>query len=82
MKTTLDLPDNLLIEAKATAARRRVTLRELFTRALERELNPASAPGPKDGFEIDENGWPVAKRKAKQVVTNRMVRQLMDKEGI
>jgi len=80
MKTTLELPDELLIEAKATAARRRVTLRELFTRALERELKPA--PGPSQDFVIDENGWPVAKRKTQKVVTNRMVRQLMEKEGI
>ena len=40
MKTTLELPDALFIEAKATAARQRITLKKLITRALEKELLP------------------------------------------
>jgi hypothetical protein len=84
MKTTLDLPDELLIEAKATAARRRITLRELVTRAVERELRPVPAPQEGDHFTIDEDGWPVLKRdpRSKLVVTSEFVRELMDKEGI
>jgi hypothetical protein len=84
MRTTLDLPDDLLIEAKATAARRRITLRELFTRALERDLRPGSAPRADDHFLIDEDGWPVLKRDPEStvVVTSAFVRELMDKEGI
>jgi hypothetical protein len=84
MRTTLDLPDDLLIEAKATAARRRITLRELFTRALERDLRPCSAPRADDHFLIDEDGWPVLKRDPDStvVVTNAFVRELMEKEGI
>ena len=42
MKTTLDLDDNLLIEAKAVAARRRTTLRAMVEHALRRELAPAT----------------------------------------
>ena len=38
MKTTIDLPGDLFIEAKATAARRRTTLKELITRSLRREI--------------------------------------------
>ena len=38
MKTTIDLPDDLLIEAKKAAAERRTTLRALFERGLRREL--------------------------------------------
>ena len=40
MKTTLDLDDDLLIEAKAVAARRRTTLRAMVEHALRRELAP------------------------------------------
>lgn len=40
MKTTLDLPDDLLIEAKALAARRRMTLKDMVTHALRREVMP------------------------------------------
>ena len=42
MKTTLDLDDALLIEAKAAAARRRTTLRAIVEHALRRELAPAA----------------------------------------
>ena len=43
MKTTLDLPDELLIEAKAVAARRRITLKDMVAHALRREIMPATA---------------------------------------
>lgn len=84
MKTTLDLPDDLMIEAKATAARRRITLRELFTRALERDLKPGITPHKEEHFVIDEEGWPVLKRDSDSsvVVTSEFVRELMEKEGI
>ena len=38
MKTTIDLPDVLFRQAKALAGARGVTLRRLFTEALEEEL--------------------------------------------
>lgn len=38
MKTTIDLPDDLLIEAKKRAAERRTTIRSLVARGLRREL--------------------------------------------
>jgi predicted transcriptional regulator len=43
MKTTLELDDALLAEAKAMAARRRTTLKAMVEHALRRELAPASA---------------------------------------
>ncbi len=38
MKTTLDLPDDLMHRAKIVAAQRRTTLRQLFMSGLERVL--------------------------------------------
>jgi hypothetical protein len=38
MKTTIDLPDDLLIAAKKLAAERRTTLRSLVERGLRKEL--------------------------------------------
>jgi hypothetical protein len=38
MRTTIDLPDELLIAAKKLAAESRKTLREVFERGLRREL--------------------------------------------
>jgi hypothetical protein len=43
MKTTLDLPDDLLIEAKAVEARRRITLKDMVAHALRREIMPTTA---------------------------------------
>ncbi len=39
MKTTIDLPDELLVAAKKKAAESRTTLREIFERGLRRELS-------------------------------------------
>jgi len=45
VKTTIDLPDELLIAAKKKAAEERTSLRKLFARGLRRELaGDASAP--------------------------------------
>lgn len=38
MKTTVELPDELFVAAKKTAAERRTTLRDLIERGLRREL--------------------------------------------
>ena len=62
MKTTIELPDALLIEAKATAARRRTTLKAMMEHALRREIQ-SEEPLPDDSpFELDEYGFPVLKR--------------------
>lgn len=44
MKTTIDLPDELLIAAKKKAAEDRTTLRAIFERGLRRELGEATPP--------------------------------------
>ncbi len=46
MRTTLDLPDELLKRAKITAVERGTSLRDLVGTALEHELRRASAPKP------------------------------------
>jgi hypothetical protein len=46
MKTTVDLPDNLLIAAKKRAAETRTTLRAILERGLRRELRTSSGSRP------------------------------------
>ena len=46
MRTTLDLPDELLKRAKIAAVERGTSLREIVGAALERELNRPSEPKP------------------------------------
>lgn len=79
MKTTIELPDNLLKKAKATALKRNTTLKDLITKALQREI----APYPKvedTTFEVDESGLPyLANRNV--TVTNQLVAELLEEEG-
>jgi len=44
MKTTLEMPDDLFRRAKATAAKRGQSLKQLVTAALEHELAKRSKP--------------------------------------
>jgi hypothetical protein len=46
MRTTVDLPDTLFRRAKATAAVRGVSLKDLVITAIERETQPAGPPKP------------------------------------
>ena len=57
MRTTVDLPDELLIAAKKLAAGSRKTLREVFERGLRREL-AQPAEGRRSGRRIR---WVTAK---------------------
>ncbi len=83
MKTTLELPDELLAAAKSMALRRRTTLKALFTRALERELR-GEAETSQQRFLVDESGWPVLRRAPQDtaVVTDEFIQGLRESEGI
>jgi len=48
MKTTIDLPDALAAEARATAHAQRTTLRELMIAALRAEIDRRSTARPVD----------------------------------
>ena len=61
MKTTLEIPDDLLIEAKTVAARRRTTLKELVTRSLRREIGRDQPTELGGHFKIGALGLPVLK---------------------
>jgi hypothetical protein len=88
MKTTLDLDDELLIEAKEVAARRRITLKAVVESALRRELMPVRGIAPEDEnfFEIGALGLPVLKKRPKaELVTLEQVRALqaeLDEEDV
>jgi hypothetical protein len=81
MKTTLDLDDALLIEARIVAAKRRTTLKAIVESALRREIRPAAEmenPDP-DKFEIGPLGFLVIKRRPGGApVTSEMIRAIQD----
>ena len=83
MKTTLELPDDLLTQAKAVARKRRTTLKAMMEHALRREVHDASqSPDETKIFTFNEYGFPVLKRVGKAVITNEMIYKIMEEEGI
>jgi len=54
MKTTLDLPESLLREAKALAAGDGITLTELVESGLRQAVEQRSAPRP---FHLPDASW-------------------------
>jgi hypothetical protein len=77
MKTTLDLPDDLLIEAKAVAARRRTTLKDMVAHALRREISPCGElpGGVSDRLEVGPFGI-LRLKKTGSIVTPEMIEKL------
>jgi hypothetical protein len=84
MKTTIELPDDLLTEAKAVAARRRTTLKAMMEHALRREMRSSQpAAGESKCFTIDEHGLPMVRKKpGTQPVTSELVYKMMEDLGI
>ncbi|MFQ3670561.1 MAG: hypothetical protein SNJ84_03795 [Verrucomicrobiia bacterium] len=81
MKTTLDLPDDLLLEAKAIAVRRKTTLKAIIEHALRREIRPASDlenPDP-EKYELGPFGI-LSLKKRGQGMTADQVQHLIDHE--
>jgi hypothetical protein len=88
MKTTMELPDELLHRARVMAAQRRTTLKKLVIEGLENVLSapaPAAAvqltPEEAEIYEIDAYGIPVLKKRGR-VVTNEMVNQMREELGV
>ena len=79
MKTTVELPDALFRSAKAAAARRNTTLKELFIHALKREVATETDSKPSLTFEVDELGLPVLLNQNKPVSID-LVNTLRDEE--
>jgi len=83
MKTTIELPDDLLTQAKALAVKRRTTLKAMMEHALRREVHDAThSPEAAKIFTYNEYGFPVLKRVGKAVITNEMIYKIMEEEGI
>jgi hypothetical protein len=83
MKTTIDLPDELMTEAKAVAARRRTTLKAMMEHALQREVMvKQTTTDPDAPFTIDEHGIPILRKTGNAVVTSEMIYEMMDELGI
>lgn len=78
MKTTIELPEALLRDAKAAAVRRRTTLKAIIIHALEREVH-ADDRVPLAAFVLDEDGLPHLPARGVRV-TGEIVSRLLDEE--
>jgi hypothetical protein len=78
MKTTLDLPDDLLIEAKIVAARRRTTLKAMVEHALRREIAPVVQLDADSPLEMNELGMLVLKRREGSGITLEQIDAIQD----
>lgn len=82
MKTTIELPDDLMARAKVAAAERRTTLKAMMEHALRRELMESADSKEASAVELNAFGFPVLRSpmSSDQVVTSEIVYQLMDEE--
>ena len=81
MKTTLDLEDELLIEAKAVAARRRTTLKAMVEHALRREIQPRDElPAETQGLLVRGDDGVVRLRKRGARITSEMIYKMLEME--
>ncbi len=80
MKITLDLNDELLIEAKTLAVRRKTTLKAIVESALRREIRPAAEmenPDP-EKLEVGPLGFLVLKRKPGDTISFETIKAIQD----
>lgn len=79
MKTTLDLPDDLLIEAKTLAARRKTTLKAIVEHALRREIQPASQSDNPDPSKYEVGPFGILSlKKSGRRMTAEQIRHLIE----
>jgi len=85
MKTTLDLPDEIVREMKLRAVMQGRTLRDLVTEFLRQGLGmaaPRQAPqlSPDSPIQINENGFPVFRSGDNAPAQRMTIEQLMQLE--
>jgi len=80
MRTTIDLEDDLLRDAKVEAIRRGVTLRELIAISLEKELGKTGDFVPEER-RVQFPLFP-AKTSKPLVITNEVIKALEEEEDL
>lgn len=81
MKTTIELPNDLLLQAKAMAVKRQTTLKSMIEHALRRELHEGRPlPDEEKIYTYNEYGFPVLKRGVgqKPMITNDMISKILE----
>ncbi len=79
MKTTLDLPDDLLIAAKALAAQRKTTLKAMVEHAPRREIAPQENLAPDSPYEVGPFGI-LGLKKRTEGLTAKQIQHLINQQ--
>lgn len=72
MKTTIELPDKLLVKAKKAALERGITLKALLIEALEKTLGPQHTRVP----ELRTLVWPPAGKTVRRVSDDEILQMI------
>ncbi len=79
VKTTLDLPDDLLIAAKALAAQRKTTLKAMVEHALRREIAPQENLAPDSPYEVGPFGI-LSLKKRTEGLNAKQIQHIIDNQ--
>ena len=84
MKTTVELPDELLKKAKATAVQRNTTLKAMIEHALKREIGFSDdESNEEDYYSINEHGLPIINKKyIKKSMSSEDIYKIQEELGI
>lgn len=93
MKSTIDIPDALLKEAKLRAVNESITLRELVITAIQAyllaEVSTSARMNEKGvatdtHFSVDQSGWPLLNRASddKCEVTEELINDMREELGV
>lgn len=81
MKTTIELPDDLLRQAKRIARKRNTTLKSIMEHALRREVQEFhTTPADAEIFTHNEYGFPVIRRDptTQPHITSEMIYRMIE----
>lgn len=77
MRTTVDLPDDLMRKAKSRSAQRGETLKQMFVRLVEKEVGADSSPAPRRRVSLP---LVPAKDEAAIELSNQQIAELLDQD--
>lgn len=84
MKTTIELPNELMKQAKAVAAKRKTTMKAMIEHALRREIlfeEDQKDDPAEQVWETNEFGFPVLKTQYCRPITSEDVQVLLDEDS-
>ncbi len=77
MKTTIDLPEELMIRAKVYVAKNKITLKELFLKGIEEQMKESGAGGEEElirALSVGRNSKPLGRLNRNEIYDRTILR--------